>query len=213
MSNKIITMQKIKQIIKSSCSGWGSKKISSTSGVSRNTVKKYIHKFKELKISWEELSELTDNEVHELFIVNPAPLELSERYTTLQALLPSISKALMKKGSNMSLLWSEYIKKHPSGYQLSQYRAYLRQYLSRSSITMHFEHKAGDKMFVVLIYQKARTYSSPEVPELVKVTCHVLWATKHVSWERKCFMQTQTDYLPNLKWQKPTGLSLKRWQK
>lgn len=148
MSNKIITMQKIKQIIKSSCSGWGSKKISSTSGVSRNTVKKYIHKFKELKISWEELSELTDNEVHELFIVNPAPLELSERYTTLQALLPSISKALMKKGSNMSLLWSEYIKKHPSGYQLSQYRAYLRQYLSRSSITMHFEHKAGDKMFV-----------------------------------------------------------------
>ena len=54
MANKIINMGKLRQIIKLYCQHMGTRKISEATGVSRNTVKKYIRQFKFLKTTWEE---------------------------------------------------------------------------------------------------------------------------------------------------------------
>lgn len=43
MPNKSISMNKIRQVLRCYASGSGTKSISSMLGVSRNTVKKYLH--------------------------------------------------------------------------------------------------------------------------------------------------------------------------
>ena len=49
MANKPITMNKIRQILRLYTQSKGKKFISSNTGVARNTVKKYISIFKELR--------------------------------------------------------------------------------------------------------------------------------------------------------------------
>ena len=47
MANKTIDMFKIRQILRLYADGYGSKFISKTSGIARNTVKKYLLQFVE----------------------------------------------------------------------------------------------------------------------------------------------------------------------
>jgi len=46
------------------------------------------------------------------------------------------------------ILWNEYQKKYPDGYSYSQFCYHFQIWRNASKVTMHIEHKAGDKMFV-----------------------------------------------------------------
>jgi len=46
------------------------------------------------------------------------------------------------------ILWNEYQREHPGGYSYSQFCYHFQVWRNASKITMHIEHKAGDKMFV-----------------------------------------------------------------
>jgi transposase len=46
------------------------------------------------------------------------------------------------------ILWNEYQKKHPDCYSYSQFCYHFQVWRNASKVTMHIEHKAGDKMFV-----------------------------------------------------------------
>ncbi|MDQ3142835.1 MAG: IS21 family transposase [Bacteroidota bacterium] len=140
-------MSKLRQIIKLYCQHMGTRKISDATGVSRNTVKKYIGQFKFLKTTWEELSELSDKEIEDLFNEEPIP-ELPERLEKLFAYFPYAEKRLKQRGMTLQLLWLEYAKKHPEGYQSSGFYNHFKQWKRRSHPSMHMIHKAGDKVFV-----------------------------------------------------------------
>ncbi|MBK6525160.1 MAG: hypothetical protein IPG07_06125 [Crocinitomicaceae bacterium] len=60
-------MSKLKQIIKLHCQGTGKRSIGETLGISKNTAKAYIEIFRSLKITWDELSKMSDHEVDRLF--------------------------------------------------------------------------------------------------------------------------------------------------
>ena len=46
------------------------------------------------------------------------------------------------------ILWKEYQKQHPDGYSYSQFCYHFQVWRNASKVTMHIEHKVGDKMFV-----------------------------------------------------------------
>ena len=69
MANKSITMNKLRTIIRLYDVQTGLKTISVMARTSRNTVKKYIHKWDSLKMSYEEFHKKSDAELHELFCV------------------------------------------------------------------------------------------------------------------------------------------------
>lgn len=56
MANKPITMSKLRQVLKFHCQGQSKLKISSITGLSRNTVIKYVNTFSALKTTWEEVN-------------------------------------------------------------------------------------------------------------------------------------------------------------
>ena len=59
MANKPIHMSKLMHVLKLYCEGQSKLQISVITGLSRNTVKKYLQVFTLLKTTWEELNKLT----------------------------------------------------------------------------------------------------------------------------------------------------------
>lgn len=148
MANQNINMSKLRQILKLFCHHHtGTRKISETIGVSRNTVKKYVRQFQFLKTTWDELSQLSDKAIEELFNEESIP-EPSERLEKLIAYFPYAEKRLKQPGMTLQLLWAEYAEKNPGGYQSSGFYNHFKQWKRRSHPSMHMVHKAGDKMFV-----------------------------------------------------------------
>jgi len=141
-------MNKIKQIFRSHAQGRGSKYISSQTGISRNTVKEYIRRLTKLGITCSEAEAMPDADLAALILGNDVNDKREPRFYTLQAMLPDIVKALRRKGMTRLLQWELYFQKHPDGYKYSQFKRHIRQFLQQKNVTMHFEHKAGEKAYV-----------------------------------------------------------------
>ena len=63
MARKTITMSNLKQIIRHRDNGMSLQTISKTLGISRNTVKKYLHLIDNNGLTYDELLTKTDEEV------------------------------------------------------------------------------------------------------------------------------------------------------
>jgi len=147
MANKSINMIKIRQVLRLHCQGYSKLAIAAQSGISRNTLKKYIKAFAAIGLSFDEINELSDKELEDLF-VKPEDKPLNERLRVLFDLFPSMDKALKKKGVTRQLLWEEYKRGHPEGVGRSQFNHYFAQWKAQVNPSMHIEHKAGDKLYV-----------------------------------------------------------------
>lgn len=140
-------MIKIRQILRLQSQGCSKLQIAAQTGIARNTLKKYIKEFTSSGLSFEEINELSDKELEDLF-VKPEDRPLNERLQILFSLFPAIEKELKRKGVTRQLLWKEYKTHHPDGVGLSQFKHYFSQWKAQVNPTMHMEHKAGDKLYV-----------------------------------------------------------------
>lgn len=116
-------------------------------GIRRATLKKIIDDFKESKLSFVEINQLSDKDLEDLF-KKPVEEVLSPRLQTLYSLFPVIDKELKKTGVTKALLWEEYKKKYPDGASSTAFRFHFSQWKSRKTPIMRQNHKAGDKLFI-----------------------------------------------------------------
>lgn len=140
-------MIKIRQILRLHSQGRSKVQIAAQIGISRNTLKKYIREFKTSKLAFEELSELSDKDLEDLF-VKPEDKPVNDKLQKLFCLFPMVDKELKKKGVTRLLLWEEYKRNNPDGYCYSQFKRYYAQWKAQVNPTMRMEHKAGDKLYV-----------------------------------------------------------------
>jgi len=149
MANKNIEMSKLRQIIKLYASHHqGTRTIRDVTGVSRTTIQKYTVQFRALKITWDELSKLSDKDLHDLFHTDTVIPDPSEREKELYAFFPQVEKRIKQPGMTLFKLWKEYSDKNIDGYQSTGFYKHYLLWKGRSHPSMHMEHKAGDKMFV-----------------------------------------------------------------
>lgn len=147
MANKTILMSRIRQLLRMYAQGKGKRQISTLTGLSRNTIKKYLHKFIALKLTYGEVEAMSDHDLDGLFIP-PVEAPANQRFEQLQELLPDIEKQLKRTGITRLQLWEAYRRQHPDGYGRSRFNQYIQEYIERSQPVMHLEHKAGDKLFI-----------------------------------------------------------------
>ena len=147
MANKLIAMSKLRQVLKLHCQGQNKLQVSTLTGLSRNTVKKYLQIFGGLKTTWEDVSRLTDKDLDELFNQEPEPF-MDQRLLPLHDFLKSQEKRLKQRGVTVVRLWEEYHGKFPDGFKMTSFYRHFNLWRRRSAPSMHMEHKAGDKMFV-----------------------------------------------------------------
>lgn len=147
MANKTISMTKVRQILGYHNQGTKLKEISRLTGVSRNTIKRYIRQFVVDELTWEDVEQMSDYELDMLF-ANLTDIQPDPRLEQLQSLLPAFEKKLKRQGYTLTRLWEEYKGDHPDGYGHTQFYKYYRLYANQVKPVMHIEHKAGDKMYI-----------------------------------------------------------------
>src|SRR5438128_1998519 len=116
MSNKPIDMFKIRQLLRLYADGKGTKFISRITGISRNTVKKYLLQFVSLSLTVERVEAMSDRQLATAFLIVRHKVE-SSRVSDLEALLPELADKLKKRGITKQMVYSDYIRQCPEGYK------------------------------------------------------------------------------------------------
>lgn len=146
MTGKPIAMSTAKQIIRLKKDGASIKEIVRCLKSSKNTIRKYLRL---IEVNGYDLDELLSKEDFELeLLFNPPKPDGSIRLEQLEEMYPYLSKELKRVGVNRWVLWGEYHKEHPDGFSYSQFCYYLQQWDMTRKVSMHFEHKPGDEMYI-----------------------------------------------------------------
>ncbi|MBI4929874.1 MAG: IS21 family transposase [Bacteroidetes bacterium] len=195
MANKLIAMNKIKQIIRLYTQSKGAKFISRHTGVSRNTVKKYIHRFRETRLTCQDINEMSDQQISEIFGKPPLIKEPSKRYQDLREFFPHIDKTLRRKGFTREKLWKEYLEKHPDGYRYTMFCMSYSAWRKKVNPVMHMVHKAGDKMYIDFTGAKLQIVD-PHTGEIQDVEVFVaILGSSQLTYVEATYSQKKEDFI------------------
>jgi transposase len=194
MANKKTNMSKLRQMLRLYAQGESKLKISELTGVSRNTLKKYLKIYARLKLSIDFIEQQSDQELDHLFGENLLP-EPSDRYKALEPFLPKMEKELKKRGMTRHIQWERYIAMHPDGYKITQFKYHYQQWLKRSKPVMHIEHIAGDKMYIDFAGEKLHLVNKDtgEISD-VEVFVSVLGASQ-LTYVEATLSQNKEDFI------------------
>ena len=144
---KRTSMKKIKKIIQLGENGQLSfREISRAVNISRPVVTKYLTIFKSSGLTYDEIKDFSDEYIYELISGNRRDKRYNdERYAVLSSKFEYLLKESKRKHVTLQKLWEEYIEENPDGYSRSQFFEHFTRWKKSCELTMHLEHKAGDK--------------------------------------------------------------------
>ena len=172
MAGKPKEMSQVKQILQMHKQGHGNKPIARYLGISKNTVKGYLEKYKSSKLSLETLLKMEDHQLEKVFHAgNPAYKDT--RFESLKSDLDYYVKELKRTGVTKKLLWEEYRLSNTQGYSLSQFSFHLSQHIQSKTPSMVLQHEPGEKLFVDFAGKKL-SYIDIETGEIIE--CQVFVA-------------------------------------
>ena len=140
-------MSKELQILHHLSEGKSQRMIAGTLGVSRNTVASVVTAARRTGKSYPELLQLDEPTLFQTLFPEKAaePVWVIPDYE-------KIHKELLRHGVTLRLLWEEYVDacreaKQPP-YMYSQFCKRYADYVDQNRLTMHIQHKPGDKLMV-----------------------------------------------------------------
>ena len=146
MAGKRIEMKDVHSILLMLSQGYGTKHISAVLGCARNTVKAYRAIVASKGLTYEDLLARPEAEL-EKFFISKKPEE-DNRLDRLEEAFSGVDSELGKVGVTKFLLWNEYRLANPDGYSYPQFCKLYRERAETVDVTMHMEHKPGDKLFI-----------------------------------------------------------------
>jgi len=192
MANQILSMNKLKEVLRYQIEGKSKREISKRTGLSRNTVEKYIAVFESHPLSFKELLNQSDSELNAIVM---QPVEQKPQWDSLYALFPSMETDLKRVGMTRRLIWERYKEQSPDGVQYSQFCEHFARFLSRHKISYVFEHKAGDKLMVDFCGKKLHLVDSQTGEQIaVEVFVGILPSSGY-TFAKACKSQQSADFL------------------
>ncbi|MGV8963432.1 MAG: IS21 family transposase [Candidatus Saccharimonadaceae bacterium] len=143
-------MQKIRLIIHHLKRNQSQREIAKQLAISRNTVKTYIKRLESSGMSWHDLHKLDDSALAKIAYPaeEVATMEHMPRLYEFTRRVPDMLEDLKRTGVTRKLLWEEYLKVVPNGYQYPQFCKNLSNEKSFLNATMHFEYEPGDLLLI-----------------------------------------------------------------
>jgi len=141
-----ISMEKIREIKRLNESGLSERAIGRALIISRPVVKEYLDKICAAGFDYATIKNMDDDTLTE--IIQDTKNTTPERYQLLSGKFDYIATELKRPGVTLQRLWEEYRAEHPDGYSYSQFCYHYQLWRNTSDITMHIDHKVGDKMFI-----------------------------------------------------------------
>ena len=193
MANQIISMNKLRKLLKYCLEGMSLRQISKLTGMSRNTIDKYKDLFDQHPLSYKELLKLTDKELYS--IVLPPALNERADLQILYGLFPVMEEKLKRVGVTKLLLWEDYKTQNPTGLQYSRFCEHFSRYLKSQHISYVLDHKAGDKLMIDFAGKKLHIIN-PETGELIWVEFFVaILPCSGYTYAQACISQQSQDFL------------------
>ncbi len=124
MAGQRIDIMELRSLIIFKLKGFSNRKVADYLKVDRKTVDRYTTRFKSLDLTYQELVELQESDLRDLFTENSQTEK--ERYETLSNQFAVFQKELQKPGGTLQQLWKEYSLKNPDGYKYTQFALHYR---------------------------------------------------------------------------------------
>lgn len=148
MSNKLITMQIIRSIIQQLQRGFSHRRIARELQLSRNTVKHYASQLTCGSESLEVLQQMDDAHLSAIVHVTAKQVQPDSRKTDFTSRTAYFLSELKRTGVTRLLLWQEYKKQYPEGYEYAKFCQLLGSQNQINGAAMHFQHKPAEVMMV-----------------------------------------------------------------
>jgi transposase len=146
MAGKTKSMSIIKQLLLQLHQGQSKKQIVRDTGISKNTLRRYLRLLNGCGHPLEQLIQMDEPEIER--ILNKKISVNKDHQCDLEALFPWVKEELKRTGVTRFILWGEYRKRYPEGYSYSQFCWYYQQWLNAQDPSMVINHIPGDKIYV-----------------------------------------------------------------
>ena len=172
MAGTIIDMSKIKQLLHLKKAGVSNRQIAKDLKMSRDKDNEYVNRAESDPLGIDGLLKLDDPVLEKRF--HPGnPAYTDERMETFLELLPDFVEQLSHKHVTRQLVWEDYKRLHPDGYEKSQFYFHLAQNLkAQKTPTSALPHDPGKELFVDFAGDTLG-YVNVETGELIKVQTFV----------------------------------------
>jgi transposase len=156
-----VAMRHVREIVRLRFgSGIAGREIARRLGIAPSTVRETLKRFAAAGLSW-PLSEAMIEEELEAQLYGASGTRAGQRRYA-EPDWAGIHRELKRKHVTLSILWDEYIERHPDGYRYSRFCELYRVWEGSLSVTMRQSHAGGDKLFV--------DYAGDGVPVMDRLT-------------------------------------------
>jgi transposase len=157
-------MRQVREILRLKFgSGTSGREIALRLGIAASTVRETLKRFAAAGLTWPLAAEVTEEALEERLYGKAGTKQGHRRHTEPD--WAGIHRGLKRKHVTLSILWDEYIERHPDGYRYSRFCELYRHWEGRLSVTMRQNHAGGDKLFV--------DYAGDGVPVVDRLTGEV----------------------------------------
>lgn len=155
MAQKVLTMRKIKEILRLKwVLGLSDQQTGASLKIAHSTVGEYVKRAERAGLDWSQAENMTETELKDrLFPVKKADPEASPQPDWQQ-----IEVELQSRGVTRMLLWQEYITAHPDGYGYSQFCEHYRRWgKHKKNRCCVFRRKWGKKRRSIMPVRQCRS--------------------------------------------------------
>jgi len=167
-------MHKIRQILLFLERGVSQRAIEKEIKTTRKTIALYLQKFQQTGQELTELLKLPDERLEQILGLHkpPVPQDADPRKAHFNSLVMYFNKELSRTGVTRLLLWEEYIKEYPLGFQYSRFCDLLQDHMKLNNAVMHFVHTPA-KLLEVDFAGDVLHYVDPSTGELIACPVYV----------------------------------------
>jgi len=194
MANNRINMRKVRELLRLCVEQEiSARQGARVVGIGKTAASQYVSGFKASGITLASLEAMSDTEL--LTILNLKRESENLRYNKLLQFFPQYEKELKRTGVTLQLLWEEYCQAHSDGYGYSQFCHHYYLWRKVRKVSMHVEHKAGDKMYVDFTGEKL-SYVDPLTGEIIPCEVFVsVLGSSQLSYIEATASQTKADWI------------------
>jgi len=194
MANNAIEMRKIRELLRLKFEqNQSARKSAIILKIGKTAASQYVAGFKSSGLDIQSISQMSDSDL--LKAINIKKETTNTKYQELSSQFSYFEKELKRVGVTLQLLWQEYSQSHADCYGYSQFCHHYFHWRKDQKVSMHMEHKAGDKMFVDFTGKKLSTVNA-ETGEITEyeVFVSILGASQYAYIEA-VLSQTKTDWI------------------
>ena len=141
-----VAMRLVRDCLRLKSSGVSTREIARRIGVAPSTVRLTLRRCAAVGLVWPLDIALTDTALEQRLFANAGKKQGHRRHKEPD--WAGVHREMKRKHVTLSMIWEEYIERHPGGYRYSRFCELYKGWEGRLPVTMRQTHVAGERLFV-----------------------------------------------------------------